>query len=326
MSGARLLPIEPPDYRPHALHAPDRIWLETNCYVDVWIEVLHAFGFEPLAALPFTVDQDFEGDHFTFFKFPLEDLRTLFGLSVQELAIYDTVEAHALEQLGRARMPLVEVDSFYLPDTRGTAYRQAHVKSTIGIGALDVEARRMNYFHNTGYHVVEGEDFDGVFRRLPAQQGQPDVLFPYAEFVKHDLPALRDLALLEGSLRLLTEHLRRRPHGVFARFRADFPRHLEVLAARPMDYFHLYAFNILRQLGANMELLGSYLRWLDSHGEAGLNDAATDCLAVAEGAKALQFQLARAVNRRKFGDYTASLDTLQGAHERALEALSRRYG
>ena len=83
MGGVQLLPIEPATYRSHLLHAPDRIWLETNCYIDVWIEVLHAFGLEPLAALPFTVGQDFEGDHFTFFKFPPEDLRALFGLSVQ---------------------------------------------------------------------------------------------------------------------------------------------------------------------------------------------------------------------------------------------------
>src|SRR4030095_15459567 len=125
----------------------------------------------------FTVSQDFEGDHFTFFKFPPEDLRTLFGLLVQELAIYATVEGHAVEQIKRGRMPLVEVDSYYLPDTRGTAYRQGHVKSTIGIGALDIAARRMGYFHNTSYHWVDGEDFDGLFRRLPAQQGHPDVLF-----------------------------------------------------------------------------------------------------------------------------------------------------
>jgi hypothetical protein len=325
MGGVQLLPIEPATYRSHLLHAPDRIWLETNCYVDVWIEVLHAFGLQPLAALPFTVGQDFEGDHFTFFKFPPEDLRALFGLSVQELAIYDTVEGHAVEQIKRGRMPLVEVDSYYLPDTRGTAYRQGHVKSTIGIGALDIEARRMAYFHNTAYHLVEGEDFDGLFRRLPSQQGQPDVLFPYVEFVKRDGCALQGRALLEGALALMKAHLARRPAGGFARFRADFPRHLEMLAARPMDYFHLYAFNVMRQLGANFELMGSHIRWLADQGEVGLDQAAAACTRVAEGTKALQFQLARAVSRKKFGDYGASLDELERAHDLVLETLQRRY-
>lgn len=326
MGGARLLPIDPATWRSHALHAPDRIWLETNCYVDVWIEVLHAFGLEPLAALPFTVGQDFEGDHFTFFKFPPEDLRTLFGLSVQELAIYDTVEGHALEQIRRGRMPLVEVDSYYLPDTRGTAYRQSHVKSTIGIAALDLDAGRMGYFHNTGYHAVDGEDFAGIFHRLPSQQGQPDVLFPYVEFVKRDARALEGRALLEGSLTLMGDHLARRPTGAFARFRSDFPRHLEMLAARSMDYFHLYAFNVVRQLGANFELLGSHVRWLGAQGEAGLDEAASACIRIAEGTKALQFQLARAVSRKKFGDYGATLDALESDHDLALGMLARRYG
>jgi hypothetical protein len=325
MRAARLLPIEPATWRSHPLHAPDRIWLETNCYVDVWIEVLHAFGLEPLAALPFTVGQDFEGDHFTFFKFPLEDLRALFGLTVQELAIYDTVQVHALEQIRRGRMPLVEVDSFYLPDTRGTAYRQAHVKSTIGISELDLDAGHMGYFHNTGYHAVDGEDFAGLFHLLPAQQNRPDVMFPYVEFVKRDGRALEGRALLEGSLVLMRDHLARRPEGVFTRFRSDFPRHLEMLAARPMAYFHLYAFNVMRQLGANFELLGSHLRWLGAQGESGLDDAAGACQRIADGAKALQFQLARAASRKKFGDYGAVLDELERDHDSVLDTLAHRY-
>ena len=32
---------------PHPLHATERSWTETNCYVDVWIEVLHALGLDP---------------------------------------------------------------------------------------------------------------------------------------------------------------------------------------------------------------------------------------------------------------------------------------
>ena len=56
--------------------AATRIWPETNCYVDLWIEVLAAAGFTPEAMLGFTLTQDFEGDQFTFFKVPLEDLES----------------------------------------------------------------------------------------------------------------------------------------------------------------------------------------------------------------------------------------------------------
>ena len=39
-----------------------------------------------------------------------------------------------------------------------------------------------------------------------------------------------------------------------------------------MDYFHQYAFNVPRQLGANFEMLGSYLRWLSEFAIPGANE------------------------------------------------------
>ena len=322
----RLLPIDAQTFRPHALHSAERSWPETNCYVDLWIEVLHAFGLDPRAALGFTVGQDFEGDQFTFFKFPLEDLQALFGLSVQELAIYDSLEQHTLQQLERHRLVLVEMDSFYLPDTRGTAYRHDHVKTTVGIAQLDLEGRQLGYFHNAGYYQLSGEDFDGVFRRIPALRDNPEVLFPYVEFVKRDGPVLQGRALVEGAKQLLHAHLKRRPANPIAKYRAQLPRHLEALAARPMAYFHLYAFNVLRQLGANFELLGSHCRWLEEHSETGLLEAAVACEQLAASAKALQFLFARAVNKKKFPDFSSTLDTMERAHETAIGVLQKRYG
>ena len=70
-------------WRPHPLHAPERCWPETNCYNDLWIELLHALGLPVEAALGFTARQDFEGDQFGFTKFPLEDLETLDRLTAQ---------------------------------------------------------------------------------------------------------------------------------------------------------------------------------------------------------------------------------------------------
>ena len=69
---------------------------------------------------------------------------------------------------------------------------------------------------------------------------------------------------------------------------AALPQHLEKLAARDMDYFHLYAFNLPRQLGANFEMLGSYVFWLAERGVPGLSDVMTACRRIAEGAKAVQ--------------------------------------
>src|SRR5882757_5983957 len=125
------LHLDPVSYERHRLHTRERSWAETNCYVDIWIELLHAWGFEPLAALPFTAATDFEGDQWTFFKFPHADLYELYGLDVQELAVWRPLSTHIEEQVGLDRPVLVELDSFYLPDTAGTAYRRAHVKSTV---------------------------------------------------------------------------------------------------------------------------------------------------------------------------------------------------
>src|SRR3954453_18212192 len=122
---------------------------------------------------------------FTFFKFPLRDLEALYGAIVQELSIYDSVEAHAIEQAARGRAVLVEVDGFYLPDTRGVSYRRQHTKTTIAIDRIDPASNSLEYFHNAGFFALDGEDYDGVFAKLPQQQ-RDDILFPYVEFVRFD--------------------------------------------------------------------------------------------------------------------------------------------
>ena len=51
----QILSLDPARYTRHAIHGENRVWAETNCYVDVWVELLHAWGFDPVAALPFTL-------------------------------------------------------------------------------------------------------------------------------------------------------------------------------------------------------------------------------------------------------------------------------
>lgn len=64
---ATLLSLSASTYQNHALHRGERAWPETNCYADLWIEVLHAFGYDPHASLGFTIASDFEGDQWLFF-------------------------------------------------------------------------------------------------------------------------------------------------------------------------------------------------------------------------------------------------------------------
>jgi hypothetical protein len=194
----------------HALHDESRDWPETNCYVDLWIELLAARGFAPEAALGFTLTQDFEGDQFTFFKFPLQDLEALYGTVVQELSIYDSVETHTIKQAARGRPVLIEVDGFYLPDTRGVSYRRQHTKTTIAVNRIDPASRSLEYFHNAGFFALGGEDYDGVFAKLPQQQ-RDDILFPYVEFVRFDGSALKGEAHRLAALTRLRQYFARRP-------------------------------------------------------------------------------------------------------------------
>lgn len=322
----RLLPLDPAGYVRHPIHQGEHIWAETNCYSDVLIELLHGMGFEPRAALAFTLSADFEGDQWTFFKFRDADLERLFALQVEELAPWRPLVEHIDEQLRLGRPVLVELDSYFLPDTQGSAYRLQHTKSTVAINALDPAARHMEYFHNQGYFALQGDDFDALF-----QTGglvHPRMLPPYIEFVKRHprREPLRGAALHAESLRLLREELARLPaDNPFTRFGTRFDADLDGLIAGDIDAFHAYAFVTWRQFGACFELADTYLRWLADQGTPGLLGAADELRAIAEGAKAFQFQLARAVARKRRPGLEI-LDELGARWQRAGDGLRAALG
>ncbi|MDN5927102.1 MAG: DUF1839 family protein [Hyphomicrobiales bacterium] len=314
--------LNPATYRPSFLHDAERRWPETNCYVDLLIEVLHAAGHEPAAALGFTVAQDFEGDHFTFFKFPTADLQRLYGIDIEELAVFDRLDARVMTQIGRNRLPMVEVDAFYLPDTRGVSYRISHSKSSIGINALDPKKRRMEYFHNAGYFMLEGADYDALFPKQDEASGLP--LFPYSELMKFGRSAAScDPARTARCL--LAHHLARRPkENPIAAYAETFAEHAAALADRPPEYFHTYAFNTLRQLGANFELLAGHIDWLGVHGLRGLERAADAAGRISESAKTMQFKLARAMARKRFDGLVEMLAPMVEAYEATMDVLDAK--
>ena len=322
---ARILPIEPASYQNHALHRGERAWLETNCYVDLWIEVLHAFGFDPHAALGFTVALDFEGDQWLFFKQSTNDLLALYGVDVQELNIWRSLLDHTVEQVSRGRVVMVEVDAYYLPDTQGVSYRLGHTKTTIGIQAIDTEARTLGYFHNAGYFGLAGEDFAALFGL--DREKRADELVPYTEFAKvdRDRPQVQS-QVFECSRDLLIKHLARRPRGnPVSAFRVRFLKDLEWLKNEPQEVFHQYAFASLRQCGACYELAASYMRWLEARGEQELEPIAQAFDTLASQAKTLQFKAARAVVLKRPVDFTPMLDAMEAAWETALSGLALRY-
>lgn len=318
------LPLDPVEYQRHRLHTQERNWAETNCYVDVWIELLHAWSFEPIAALPFTTAIDFEGDQWTFFKFPHADLYELYGLDVHELAIWRPLETHVAEQVGLGRPVLVELDSYFLPDTAGSAYRQAHVKSTVAVIEIDVANRRLGYFHGQGYYQLHDDDFVNAFRMTGTES--PLLLPPYVEFVKRrvvDVPT--DDRLVAASLRLLQRYLGRLPEeNPFQKFKSRFTVDLDWLGGASLDVFHQYSFATLRQCGAAYECTATYLKWLAEHDVHGLDESIEAFAALSSGAKTMQFHLARAIARKKTLDLTP-LDDLAATWHRATDLLSWRW-
>lgn len=317
-----ILNLDPATYQRHLIHGPDRIWAETNCYSDLWVELLHAMKHEPIAALPFTLTIDFEGDQWTFFKFPIADLYELYGLDVLELTIWKSLLEHVDEQVGLGRPVLVEMDSYYLPDTHGTAYQLSHTKTTIAVTEIDIEARHLGYFHAQGYYHLNGDDFVNLFRM---NNKDDTYLPPYVEFVK-DWNRSKDRSdLVESSIHLLRRQLRFIPQkNPFTAFIERLAKDVDWLTGEPMETFHLYSFVTLRQLGACYELSKTYLQWLEENGQTGLGEAKALYDEISTTAKTSQFQLARSVSKKKPLDFSP-IEKMGQAWQTATDILLNKY-
>jgi len=324
------LSLDPLSYQRHALHAEDRQWVEKNCYFDVWIELIHALGCDPYAVIPVVSALDFEGDQWTFYKPPLNELRELYGIEVNEMTAWRPMLEHAQEHLGAGKMISVEADAWWLPDVAGTDYRRNHVKSTIVLVDVDAAARRLGYFHNASYYSLDGEDFDRTFQLAEVD---PAFLPFFAELVRVDRlvrHAPEELAMI--SRELLRRHVARLPHdNPVERFAARFQRELPNLQARGLEHYHAWAFATLRQLGSAAELMALHLRWQAAAGSGLAEDAGAWAPAVtayetiSAGAKSFILKAARAVNTGRAFETTAIFDDWAQAWEQAttcLEAVS----
>jgi hypothetical protein len=322
-SGARLRSLsgkEPAGYTSHLLHSTGRTYTETNCYTDVLIELLHGCDYEPLAMFGHLVRMDFEGDQWTFFKPPPDHLERLFGIDIHEMQPYRPLPEQIAEQVGNGRSIIVELDSWYLPDTASTSYRSEHVKTSVAADAVDLGVQRLRYFHNTGLHELEGEDYRGVFR-IGAGPGTDAeaVLPPYTEIVRFDAgERLAGEDLKSTARQILAEQLTRVPQSnPFDRFGEQLTRRLPELLEGGLEEYHAYAFATVRMAGAAFEIAATHVDWL-------LGEEAAEPVAalseLVDGCKALSFRLAR---RRQF-DPEPVLGGMAEAWARALEGLRQR--
>lgn len=316
---AALAALDPARYARHALHAEAARWTEKNCYIDVWIEVLHAQGLDPLAMLPFTLSLDFLGDQWTFYKPSHDDLYDLYGVEVQELTVWRPLVDHVREHLGAGRLISIESDAYWLPDTAGTDYRTQHTKTTIVLNAVDLEARHVAYFHNAGYHLAEGEDFDHILA--------PDGEMPlFAELVIPARRVQRAPQVLRALARAnLRRHLARRPeHNPMARFHARLLQDVPLLHERGIAHYHAWAFATTRQVGSAYELAAHHLRWLaEGTDDADLAQAAAALDAISERCKTFILKGARMVMGRRPMSDGAMFEEMTRFWDEAMSALER---
>jgi hypothetical protein len=127
------------------------------------------------------------------------------------------------------------------------------------------------------------------------------------------------------ALALLGHHLARRPkRNPLAAYSAEFEGHAQALAGRAPDYFHIYAFNTLRLLGANFELLASHLIWLGQHARIDFAEAISAAERIADGAKTMQFKLARAMARQRFDGLADLIEPMTQAYDTVMASLDDR--
>ena len=322
MSQFNVLPeISPGTYIPHHLHTSEYAWVEKNCYVDLYIEVLHGLKLEPLAMLPFTLAVDFVGDQWTFFKPQLSEMRELYGLDVQEMSVWRSLLEHCAEHLGSGRLISVEVDAYWLPDTIATDYRKQHTKTTIAIVKLDTVNWQLGYFHNAGYYELQGEDFRRLFHiDVPLSE---DYLNPYVELIHiNRLVQQPHDRLIAMSFDLLRKYLQLIPDSnPVHRYAERFSRELPILQERGLAYYHLWAFNNTRQLGAAFELAAIYLNWLSQSGSHDFAPAIAGFRKISMDNKSLILKIARVVNTKKALDLSEMFQGMAHDWEQSMQFL-----
>lgn len=312
--------VHPETYAPHWLHEESADWSETNCYVDVVIELLNVLGHDPVAALGFTLRMDLEADQFTFFKYRHADLEAFYGLEIIETNPWTTVVDQVAAEVDAGRVPLIEVDSYFLPDTAGTAYQLSHVKTTIAVLAIDVSEPSIVYAHNRSIHRVSGADARGL---LSAADTAASFLPPYIETVRiGGAPTVARRDHHGYAIALLRAHMVRVPEqNPYARFRTRFEKDLDRLAEGGMPFFHSYAFATFRQFGAASSLAAAHLDWLGDGDESlrePFGEASVALRQISQGARTLQLRCARTAMTGKRVDATSHFDAFERNWEIAI--------
>ncbi len=333
---ARALPAGEPGASAAAAHAH-------SGRMAPWIELLAALGLDPQALWPAAVSLDFEGDQCTAVEPSRDELRALYGIDVHELVVWRPLAEHAIEHLAAGRALLVEADAFWLPVD--VDHRRNHAKRTIVLNEVDLDARRIGYFHDAGYAEARGDDAvhllgleddtsdleaiaDWRGARV-AQVGAAVValdegrLPPRAQFVRADRRVARSTEELRMlALHHLGNHLAFRPAtNPLRRFAARIADDLPLLREYGTGYYEDWASFTVRRLGGAFDLAARGLAWQDDSRDSRLRDAARAFEQLARDATTLDQKLGRAASSAKNADTNKLLETMAQCWDGAMAAL-----
>ena len=279
--------LDPATYRRHAVHGDGRIWAETNCYVDIWIELLHALGPRAGGRAAVHARDRLRG-------------RSVDVLQVSAAAICSSCTASTCRNspsggplvgahrgAGRAGPAGARRARLVLPARHGGHRRTARPREVDRRRDGD-RSRACGSSATFTARAITSSRATTSPPRSACDDADPARLPPYVEFVKtHDAPspdaARRDLGRSAAAppargaarqpVRSLRAAVRARPR------RRSSPRTSSSSIST--------SFATLRQFGACFELSATYLRWLAAQGETGLEDAAAAFRTISESREAI---------------------------------------
>lgn len=306
---------------PHVLHTGQRLWNRANSYASLWIELLHGWGFEPLAALACAVALEFDGDQFTVLSLPADDLKVLYGVTTFRLAIYDRLEAHIGKQTDAGNVVLADVDTFHLPDVP-SLYGVLHGPTLVGIDRLDMATCTASYYRQGRHYELSGDDYRGVFRQPTLVEGYHDALIRHVECAKRAFSPVSDEALAAVSVQLLRRHLGRVPQrSPIAAFRSTLVSALEKLVHSGETFRHSFAYGTLSQIGSHFELFTAYLQWLESRHHPQPMGCIQASQSLVSESLICQMRLLRATTRGQIDPCEDSLDRIEANYEALMACL-----
>ena len=211
------------------------------------------------------------------------------------------------------RTLIVELDSWYLPDTAATSYRREHVKTSVAVEAIDPPPSGCATSTRPALYELAGEDYRGVFRRRArAVRGCPAALHG-ARALRRRQAACADEELRDACARPAARPSRA-PAGlqpVRALRRAARARPAATARGRRQ---RLSRVRICDGEDGGLGIRGRRLPGAVAARGRRRSPPARRCRRIVEGCKILSFRLAR---RRAF-DPGETLSTLAAAWEEAM--------